>query len=118
MPQVVTKEFLSGSTHGSQVVIVATTTIGTTVHTAIDGTTSFDEIYLYATNTDSVARNLTVEWGSATDLVLKTFPIPALSARIPIIRGELLRNTLLVTAFASEASKILIGGYVLRTTVS
>lgn len=118
---VVTREFLSASTHGSFIKIAATATAGTLCHTAITGTTSFDEIFLFATNTDTSARNLTVEWGGATDpdcLVLKAFPLPASSSRIPIIRGEMLRNGLTVRVFCSTANVVLIGGYVLRTTIS
>jgi hypothetical protein len=119
--RVVTKEFLSASTHGSLVKVAATATAGTTVHTAIAGTTSFDEVFLYVTNTDTTARTLTIEWSGVTDpdnLILKAVTIPASSYRLPIIRGEMLRNTLVIGAFASAANVLLIGGYCLRTTVS
>ena len=36
----------SGSTNGRPVLVVATATLGTTLHTAVTGTTDMDEIYV------------------------------------------------------------------------
>jgi len=46
------KRKLSGSTDGKPIKVVATATAGTTIHTAVAGTTAgtFDEIWLYAYN--------------------------------------------------------------------
>src|SRR3990167_11251367 len=65
---VVTKRKLSGSTDGKQIKVVATATAGTTIHTAVAGTTAgtFDEIWLWAVNSSSAAVKLTIEWGEAT----------------------------------------------------
>lgn len=118
--RVTTKLFLSGSTDGSLVKVAATSTPGTLVHTAIGGTTSFDELYLFVTNTHTAAIDLTIEWGGATDpddLIVKTVSIPAKSWRLALIRGEMLRNSLVARAFAGTADKLLIGGWVYRTTI-
>ena len=108
---------LSGSTNGKPVKIAATATLGTTVHTAVSGTSSFDEIYVWITNTSGSAVNLTVEFGGATDpdqLIVKTLSIPANSPPIPILTGQVLQNSLVCTMFAGTANVLLATGYVNR----
>lgn len=105
---------LSGSTNGRNIKVVATTP-GTTLHTAVAGTTSLDEIYLFAVNTDTVARTLTVEFGGTTSpndkIVVSLEPNTGLVLVVP---GLLLQNGLVVRAFASAANVIMINGYVHR----
>src|ERR1035437_3334463 len=97
-----TKKLLSSSTNGKAIKIVATASTGTTVHTAVSGTSSRDEIWLYATNNDSVSRNLTIEWGTTTASEGNiSMAIPATSGLTLVVSGFLLQNGLLVTAFAS-----------------
>lgn len=108
---------LSGSTNGRPIKVAATATAGTTVHTAITGTTGFDEVYLWATNTDTSARTITVEFGGVSDpddLIVKAFSIPPNSPPIPIVTGQSLQNGLVVRAFASAANVVLISGHVNR----
>jgi len=108
---------LSGSTSGKPIKVTATATAGTTLHTAVAGTVSFDEIYLWVTNTDTAAVNLTIEWGGVSDpdqLVCKAVPIPPNSGPIPIMTGQVLNSGMVVGAFASAASKLLFTGYVNR----
>jgi hypothetical protein len=112
-----TRQLLSGSTNGRVVPVVAVATPGTLIHTAIAGTTSFDEVYLWANNTDTVERNLTIEWGGVTDPgdhISKSVRIPPNSPPIPIVTGKVLQNGLEVRAFASAASVINLSGYVNR----
>lgn len=106
---------LSGSTNGRPIKVAATSIgSGTTIHTATTDTgAKFDEITLFATNTDASDRTLTIGWGGTTDpddLILKTVTIPALSGPIPIITGLRLNNGLIVKAAASSANLILITG--------
>lgn len=111
------RQLLSGSTNGKSIKVVATGTAGTTIHTAIAGTVAFDEIYLWITNTDTVARNLTIEFGGVTDpdnLICKTVSIPALSGPIPILTGQVLQNGMVMAAFGSAANVLLATGYVNR----
>lgn len=111
------REKLSGSTNGKSIKIAATATAGTTIHTAIAGTTSWDEVYVWITNTDSSARTLTIEYGGVTDpdnLVVKTLSIPANSPPIPILTGQILQNGLVIGMFASAANVLLATGYVNR----
>lgn len=110
-----TKQLLSGSTNGMPIKVVATATLGTTIHTAVSGTSSLDEIWLWAINTDTVDRLLTIEYGDATapdhNIILT---IPAKSGLITVIPGLLLQNAKVVTAFAAAANVIIIDGYVNR----
>ena len=54
------KQLLSGSTNGKNIEVAATASAGTTIHTAVAGTSDMDEIWLYACNTDSSDRKLTI----------------------------------------------------------
>ncbi len=112
------RALLSGSTNGLPIPVAATAIAsGTTIHTAIAGTASYDEIYVYASNTDSSDRTLTIGFGGVTDptnLICKTVTIPANSPPIPIITGQNLQNGLIVKAAASVASVINLTGHVNR----
>lgn len=110
-----TKAKLSGSTDGKAIKVTATATTGTTIHTAVSGTTNIDEIYLYAQNNDAdgETRTLTVEFGgTASPDNLIIMPIPCRAGLVPICEGLLLNNASVVTAFADEANDIQIYGYV------
>ncbi len=108
-----TKVVLSGSTNGRPIKVVATSTAGTTIHTA--HATSIDEVYLYACNTSTASILLTLEWGGVTspdDLI--EFSIPAESGLFCVAPGLVLTNSLLVRAFAASANLITISGFVNR----
>lgn len=106
---------LSASTDGRMIKVAATASAGTTIHTA--HATSIDEIHLWAVNSDTAARKLTIEFGgvsSPDDLI--ELEIPPESGLIPILPGLILTNSLLVRAFAASANVVLIGGFVNRIT--
>jgi hypothetical protein len=106
---------LSGSTHGRQILVAATATAGTIIHTAVSGTTSLDEIWLYAVNTSTTARKLTIEYGGVSnpgDHIELT--VGGESGLILVAPGLVLRNGLVVRAFAAAANVIAISGYVNR----
>lgn len=111
----ITKLKLSGSTNGRMTKVVATSTLGTTIHTA--HATALDEIYLWAVNSDTTDRKLTVEFGgvsSPDDLIEVT--VPAEDGLYLIVPGLILTGSVVCTAFAASANVILIGGYVNRIT--
>ena len=60
------KIVLSGSTDGRMIKVVATATAGTTIHTGSATATTFDEVWLYAVNSDTTDRKLTIEWGGVS----------------------------------------------------
>ena len=109
------KEFLSGSTNGRMIKVAATATAGTTIHTA--HATSKDEIWLYAVNSDTTARKLTIEYGgtsSPDDTIELTIQPEA--GLVLIVPGLILSNSLVVRAFCATANVVLVGGYVNRIT--
>lgn len=108
------KQKLSGSTDGKMIKVVATASTGTTIHTANASTTDdYDEIWLWAVNSDTSARKLTIEYGGVTspDCLIEV-TIPPESGLVLVVPGFILRNSLVVTAFAATANVVMIGGYV------
>lgn len=112
---------LSGSTDGRAIKVAATSTPGTTIHTGSSTATTYDEIWLYAQNTDTTARKLTVEWGGTSapdDLIEAT--IAAESGLVLIAPGLIIKGNasaaLVVRAFAATTNVITIHGYVNRIT--
>ena len=106
---------LSGSSDGRQIKVVATSSPGTTIHTAVAGVTEgiFDEIWLYAYNSHSADVLLTLQWGgtASPDDDVKV-SIPYQQGRFLVVAGEILQNTTLLRAYATVGSVILISGYV------
>lgn len=115
MAQAFSKVLLSGSTNGKPIKIAATATLGTIVHTAVSGTSSMDEVWLWAFNSDTVDRTLTIEFGGATapdqNIVMT---VPFKNGLVLVIPGILLQNSLVVTAFASVTNVVTVSGYVNR----
>ena len=56
-----TATLLSGSTNGKPIAVAATATPGTLVHSAVDGTASYDEVYIWASNVTASVATLTIE---------------------------------------------------------
>ena len=111
------KELLSGGTNGKNIKVAATATAGTTIHTAVSGTSNKDEIWLYACNTDSTDRKLTIEYGNTTDQDdLIELELAADSGMTLIVPGFLLMDSLFVKAFAATPNVININGFVNRIT--
>lgn len=115
------KLVLSGSTDGRAIKVAATGTPGTTIHTGSSTATTYDEVWLYAMNTDTTARKLTVEWGGTTspdDLFEVTIqPEAGLVLLVPglVIKGNA-SAALVVKAFCASANVVTISGYVNRIT--
>lgn len=110
------KTELSASTGGRAIKVAGTASPGTTLHTGSTVSSTYHEVWLYAQNTDTTARKLTIEWGGTTspdDLIEVT--IPAESGLVLVAPGLLMRGqgTALVTrAFAASANVLTIHGYV------
>jgi hypothetical protein len=112
---------LSGSTDGRPIKVAATSTPGTTIHTGSSTATTYDEIWLYAQNTDTTNRKLTIEWGgtsSPDDLLELT--VTAESGLVLVVPGLVIKGNastaLVVRAFAATANVLTIAGYVNRIT--
>ena len=111
-----TKTLLSGSTNGKAIKVAATSTAGTTIHTAVSGTSSLDEVWLYAHNSSAAAVKLTLEWGEATapDGNIEITVAAEGGGLVLIAPGLLLQNSLVIKAFAATTNVITITGYVNR----
>jgi hypothetical protein len=100
---------LSASTDGRPIKVAATAIgSGTTIHTV---STGIDEIDIYAMNSDTVSRKLTLGWGGTTDpddLIEVT--IPAESGLIPVALKLPLKNSLVVKAACSTANVVTLTG--------
>tara|TARA_Y100000310_G_scaffold330207_1_gene401477 strand:+ start:1534 stop:1914 length:381 start_codon:yes stop_codon:yes gene_type:complete len=119
MTEVSFTRVLSGSTDGRGIAVAATSTPGTTIHTASSGINSADQLYLYAVNSDTVDRDLTIEFGGTTDPDdLITITITKDVVPVEVIPGFLLRNGLVVKAFASAASVIMVHGYIKKFPIN
>tara|TARA_R100001594_G_scaffold82374_2_gene116874 strand:+ start:2712 stop:3080 length:369 start_codon:yes stop_codon:yes gene_type:complete len=116
------KHLLSGCTNGKAIKLTDTassvnTDAGYLIHTAVSGTSNLDEVWLWAMNTDSVDRKLTIEFGgvaSPDDLIEVT--ISAEAGLVQVCPGLLLQNGLHIKAFAAAANVITIHGFVNRIT--
>lgn len=108
----VAKRNFSGSTNGRLIKVAASATPGTTIHTA--DATAQDEIWAWATNTDSVDRAITIEFGGTTapDDQIKT-TVPA-GETVLVVPGIPLTNSLVMKAFGAAANILNISGYVNR----
>jgi hypothetical protein len=115
------RKLLSASTNGKAIKVAATATAGTLLHTATATALQVDCIELWACNTDSTDRLLTIEWGEATapdgNIVL-TIEAQQGLVRITPEGGLFLNNGLTVRAFAATANVITIHGRVETRTLS
>lgn len=113
------KRKLSGSTDGKAILVAATATPGTTIHTAVAGTTAgtFDEIWLWAYNGHTASVVLTIEFGGATvpdqNIVVT---IPFKEGLFAVVPGLILQNAMVVKAFAATTNVITISGFVNNMT--
>jgi len=110
---------LSGTTNGRTLNVTSTAggASSQTLHTAIAGTSAWDEIYIWASNVTGVVATLTIEWGGVSDPndhICKAVSIPANSPPIPIVTGEVLQNSLLCKVFSGTSGAINVSGYVNR----
>lgn len=107
------KTNLSGSTNGRPIKVAATSTPGTTIHTAVAGTSAWDEVWLYVANSAASSVALTIEWGGTSDpddLIEVT--IPPQQGLVLVAPGLILQNELVIKAFAGTANVLTIHGFV------
>lgn len=113
----VTPVIPSGSANGKQIKLAATSTPGTLLHTAVAGTTSIDEVWIWVTNNDSVSRNLTIEWGGvASPDNLTQLAVPSKTGDYLVKAGVRINNGLEIRAFASAANVLCVSVNVNRYT--
>lgn len=110
-----TKRFLSESVNGKAILVAATSTPGTLLHTAVSGTADMDELWIYANNTSNSIVKLTLEWGEATSPNGHIeLAVQAESGLVVMAPGLIIQNGLTVRAFAGTTNVITIHGFVHR----
>lgn len=123
--QAYTKMALSGAATGLGILVASTGpagTAGTTIHTAVAGSASVDEIVLYASNSSSAVLGilLTLQWGSivVSGVVypdeIKYLLVPVGNGLTALTAPLILNGALSVTAYAATPNVIQIFGFVNR----
>jgi len=107
---------LSGSTDGKGIVVAATGSPGTTIHTGPSVDADYEEIWLWASNFNTSAEVLTLEWGGTTEAGdhFKTTIQPNETVLVApgwIIKGNS-STQLIVKAFSTTTNKVNIVGHV------
>ena len=105
---------------GLGILVSASVTAGTAIHTAASVTTTIDEVWLYAYNNHSASILLTIEYGGVTspkDVIKQT--LTAQNGLVLVVAGLLVQGNAtpkVIRAFAATGSQISIFGYVNRIT--
>ena len=120
MSAVYSKQLLSASTNGKNILVNGTGTAAPTLlHTAVSGTASLDELYIYAHNTTGASQTFTLLWGGTVvpDDSLSLSVAAGLGRQL-LIDGKLLQNGLAVSAYVAAAgtNAIVVDGFVNRIT--
>lgn len=99
-------QIASGSTNGRPIAVAATSSPGTTLHTATSTAGQVDEVWITAWNVDTVARELTIELGGTSTSDQLVVTIAARSGGVLVVNGARLGGGAVVKAFANSANKI------------
>jgi hypothetical protein len=108
---------LSASTDGIGILVDDNATAGKLIHAGDSTATTYDEVWIYATNISAADKKLTIEYGSTTVIIEVTVTTEAgLSLVIPglVIKGN--ASPVEIRAFAADTSSICLFGYVNRIT--
>ena len=114
-----TKQLLSGSSQGKAIKVAETSSTGTTIHATGTSSSIIDEVWLYAYNSDTAYRTLTIQFGGTTavDNDIKIV-LPSQSGLTLVVPGLILTGTgaaaNTVYAYADAANVVTISGYINR----
>jgi hypothetical protein len=112
-----TKVPFSGSTNGLGIVVAATASPGTTIHTAISNVYDWDEVWLWVMNVSAADCVATIQFGGTTEpnnnIILN---IAAKDGPKCLCPGLILQNGLIIKAYGGVASSLVVYGYVNRIT--
>lgn len=103
------RKILSGSSGGQPIKVTATASPGTMVHTV---NTNRVRATLFAVNTDSTDRLLTIQFGGTTepDNSIEV-TVPAVGGPIEVISGQPLAQGKSIRAFAATGNVVLVYGF-------
>ena len=115
MAYTVTKNKLSGSTNGKQIKITTKEDPGTLIHTCVSETTDYDEIWLYATNTNKSAIKITTHFNDdASNAYWLWYILPPQSGWICVCNGWSVHNGAILRMFANLINVVNVAGYVIQ----
>lgn len=101
-----TKSLLSESTNG----LLIDTTSGAGIHKAVTGTTSIDEVWLWATNISVNSVQFTLTWGTGTGGLTVIINVPPQDYPTLIVPGWCLNNAQVI----SGSGAVYVGGFINR----
>jgi hypothetical protein len=98
----------SASTNGKAIKVSATASPGTSIHQATNTAGNFDDITLYAYNSDSADRELTLQWGGVAtpDNDIKV-TVPAKAGLFCVVSGLRLDGGQSVLAYCAAAANVI-----------
>jgi hypothetical protein len=106
---------LSGATNGRGILVAATSSTGTTIHTATSTSGELERVTLYAYNADTTDRKLTIELGGTTDPKdTVEITVSAEAGMVKVVENVVLNGGVLITAFCPTTNVIAITGHVVR----
>lgn len=110
------KRVLSQSTNGRALSVTGTSATGSLIHTSVTGANAWDEVYLWAVNTATVDKQVTIEWAGSTGQAGQpvALNVPSRSGPNLVIPGWPLGGGRRIRAFAATASVVTIHGFVNR----
>lgn len=108
----ISRQILSASTNGGPVLIQATSSNGTTIHTA--DSSGKDELWLWVTNNSNASVKVTMEFGGTANITEQT--LAAEDGLVLVSPGLTFTGSLVVKAFAGTANVTQAFGYVNRIT--
>jgi|TARA_R110002020_G_scaffold9613_4_gene37734 hypothetical protein len=106
---------LSGATNGLPILVAATATAGTVIHTATSTSGELERVTLYAFNAHSSDLKLSIELGGVTipkDVVEITITTEA--GMVKVIENVVLSGGVVVRAFCGTANQVSVTGHVVR----
>ena len=110
--------FPSEALTGLGIKVVQTASPGTTIHTGSSTATDIDEVTIYACNTDTYSRTLTIQWGGTThpdnSIVIVLAPQDGLKLVVPALPLKGAATPLVIKAFASAANVVIVHAKVER----
>jgi hypothetical protein len=110
----VTRFLLSASNAGQPIPITNTASPGTLIHTAINSTAGYDEIYAWFTNVGPTPVNCTIQWGGTVapnNEITNAYVLPPNSQPIPLLTGQCIQNALNVSVYAGVTNQVVVTGY-------
>jgi hypothetical protein len=112
------RQKLSGSTDGRGIVVASNSSAGTTIHTGPGVNDDYDEIWLWASNFNTAAETLTLEWGGTTQAGDHFIAVIQPNETVLVAPGWVLKGNastaLIVKAFSTTANKVNIIGHINR----